>query len=108
MGNASFEKSIKAQSAELCIEIPGQITDKNIVPYHVVPDEPEMYETQSRSFILWRPQRVPYMAAKALIPPPVVVTAMTGTCSTEQNVQLSEKYDEKMTKKLRKSNFPKL
>lgn len=55
-----------------------------MTPHHVVPDEPVMYETQSRTRNFWRPKMLPYMAVSALMPHPVVVTATIGTCSTQK------------------------
>lgn len=39
---------------------------------------------QSNRLSFWRPSRLPYIAVSDLVPPPVVVMATTGTCSTQQ------------------------
>jgi len=58
-----------------------------MTPHHVVPDEPLMYETQSRTRNFWRPNMLPYIPVSALIPHPAVVTATIGTCSTQNKTQ---------------------
>lgn len=39
---------------------------------------------QSSRLSFWRPSRLPYIAVRDLVPPPVVVMATTGTCWTQQ------------------------
>lgn len=58
-----------------------------MTPHHVVPDEPLIYETQSRTRNFWRPKMLPYMAVSALMPHPAVVTATTGTCWTQKRAE---------------------
>lgn len=48
--------------------------------YQVVPDNPLMYVTQSRRFNFLSPMRLPYSPVIDFSPPPVVMTATTGTC----------------------------
>lgn len=54
-------------------------------PYHVVPDSPLMYVTQSRRFNFLSPMRLPYSPVIDFSPPPVVMIATTGTCRTEKD-----------------------
>lgn len=54
-------------------------------PYHVVPDSPLMYVTQSRRFNFLSPMRLPYSPVIDFSPPPVVMIATTGTCWTEKD-----------------------
>lgn len=56
--------------------------------YHVVPDKPVMYETQSKTFSSCTLRRWAYMAVRALVPPPVVMIATTGTCSIPKYMHL--------------------
>lgn len=49
-------------------------------PYHVEPEDPEIYERQSNRFNFCSPNRFPCKAVNALTLPPVAMTATTGTC----------------------------
>lgn len=53
--------------------------------YHVVPDSPLMYVTQSRRFNFFSPMRLPYSPVIDFSPPPVVMIATTGTCWAEED-----------------------
>lgn len=53
--------------------------------YHVVPDSPLMYVTQSRRFNFLSPMRLPYSPVIDLSPPPVVMIATVGTCWAEKD-----------------------
>lgn len=57
----------------------------SISTYHDVPDKPLRYITLFKRFKFLRPLKLPYVVVRDLVPPPVVMTAITGTYITPKH-----------------------